>query len=105
MVVDVRRPIHLPNSLGNDRVFMKFDQTETAPDAPNKGQPGFDELSGAVKQLQAAGFGLGVKGAGPGRFYDFDEVKKTLRTTPTSTRSCRTPTTAGDDVGVRPGLG
>jgi len=62
--------------LGNDRVFMKFDGKETAPDAPNKGQPGFDELSGAVKQLQAAGFGLGVKGAGPGRFYDFDEVKK-----------------------------
>jgi hypothetical protein len=50
--------------LGNDRVFMKFDQKESAPDAPNKGSRGFDELSGAVKQIQAAGFGLGVKGAG-----------------------------------------
>lgn len=68
--------------LGNDRVFMKFDQKETAPGAPNIGQKGFDELSGAVAQLQAAGFGLGAKGATPGRFYNFDEVSKRTPTDP-----------------------
>jgi hypothetical protein len=60
--------------LGNDRVFMKFDQTETAPGAPNKGQAGFEDILGAVAQLKAAGFGFGVQGATPGEFYDFFEV-------------------------------
>lgn len=62
--------------LGNDRVFMKFDQRESAPDAPNEGQPGFENILGAVEQLQAAGFGFGAMGAKPGRFYRFGDVKK-----------------------------
>jgi hypothetical protein len=62
--------------LGNDRVFMKFDQREHAPDAPNKGQPGFEDILVAVKQLEAAGFGFGKAGASPGRFFDFDTVKQ-----------------------------
>jgi hypothetical protein len=62
--------------LGNDRAYMKFDQREEAPDAPNKGKYGFNRIEGAVAQLQEAGFGLGKEGAMPGRFYHFDEVKK-----------------------------
>ncbi len=62
--------------LGNDRVFMKFDQKETAPDAPNNGQPGFEDILVAVKQLQAAGFGFGKAGASPGRFFSFNTVKE-----------------------------
>lgn len=62
--------------LGNDRVFMKFNQTETAAGAPNVGQPGFTTIDEAVSQLQAAGFGFGVPGSAPGRFYDFDEVSE-----------------------------
>ncbi|CAN5779706.1 hypothetical protein BH18ACT15_BH18ACT15_02500 [soil metagenome] len=62
--------------LGNDRVFMKFDQRETAPGAPNRGQRGFDHISHAVDQLLAAGFNFGAKGAMPGRFFDFDRVKE-----------------------------
>jgi len=68
--------------LGNDRVFMKFDQRETAPDAPNKGQRGFDHILGAVKQLQAAGFGFDAEGARPGRFYDFRDVRRRTPTDP-----------------------
>jgi hypothetical protein len=68
--------------LGNDRVFMKFDQRESAPDAPNKGQPGFEDILVAVKQLQAAGFGFGKAGASPGRFYMFDRVKQHTPTDP-----------------------
>jgi hypothetical protein len=68
--------------LGNDRVFMKFDQKESAPDAPNKGQPGFEDILVAVKQLESAGFGFGVAGASPGRFFDFDEVKEHTPTDP-----------------------
>jgi hypothetical protein len=68
--------------LGNDRVFMKFDQRETAPDAPNKGQPGFEDILVAVKQLEAAGFGFGKPGARPGRFYMFDNVKQHTPTDP-----------------------
>jgi hypothetical protein len=62
--------------LGNDRVFMKFSQKERADGAPNKGQPGFTHINGAVRQLQQAGFGFGEKGAGPGKFFYFDNVKK-----------------------------
>ncbi len=62
--------------LGNDRVFMKADRRETAPDAPNRGQAGFSDIFGAVEQLKAAGFGFGEKGKGRGRFYHFDEVSK-----------------------------
>ena len=62
--------------LGNDRVFMKYDQREEAR-GPGQGMPGFTDITVAVQQLQAAGFGFGVKGSGkPGRFYDFDEVSR-----------------------------
>jgi hypothetical protein len=66
--------------LGNDRVFMKFDQPEQAFGAPNRGQPGFTDILGAVAQLKGFGFGFGAKGSKPGRFYDFDVVS---RQTPT----------------------
>jgi len=62
--------------LGNDRMFMKFDQAEAAPGAPNFGTKGFERVEGAVTQLQAAGFGFGVEGAKPGKFYDFDRVRR-----------------------------
>ena len=68
--------------LGNDRVFMKFDQRENAPDAPNKGQRGFEDILMAVKQLEAAGFGFGKAGASPGRFFHFDTVKQHTPTDP-----------------------
>jgi hypothetical protein len=61
---------------GNDRMFMKFDDPETAPGAPNRGQAGFQRIETAAAQLQAAGFGFGAQGAGPGKFYDFDTVKR-----------------------------
>jgi len=62
--------------LGNDRAFMKYDDVEQARGAPNKGQAGFTDVTVAAEQLQAAGFGFGEKGAKPGKFYDFDEVKE-----------------------------
>ncbi len=61
---------------GNDRMFMKFDDPEQAPGAPNRGQRGFERIEEAVVQLQAAGFGFGARGAGPGAFYDFDVVRR-----------------------------
>jgi hypothetical protein len=36
----------------------------------------FTKIEHAVALLQGAGFGFGAKGKGPGRFYDFDQVKK-----------------------------
>ncbi len=68
--------------LGNDRVFCKYDQKETAPGAPNVGQSGFENILGAVSQLKAAGFGFGQEGASPGAFYDFDQVSKSTPTDP-----------------------
>ncbi len=68
--------------LGNDRVFMKFDQVETAVGAPNRGQRGFEKVTDAVGQLQAAGFGFGAEGAKPGRFYHFDNVKQSTPNDP-----------------------
>ncbi|MCA1705309.1 MAG: ferritin-like domain-containing protein [Actinobacteria bacterium] len=62
--------------LGNDRVFMRFDQKERADGAPNKGQRGFNHINGAVRQLQQAGFGFGERGKGPGEFFYFDRVRK-----------------------------
>ena len=62
--------------LGNDRVFIKSDRVETAPGAPNRGQPGFENIFGAVEQLQGAGFGFGAKGATPGRYFEFDKVSE-----------------------------
>src|SRR4051794_28614320 len=62
--------------LGNDRVFMKFSQEETAPGAPNRGVEGFTDIFAAAQQLQAAGFGFGAEGSQPGRFYDFNTIRK-----------------------------
>ena len=62
--------------LGNDRVFMKFDQKETAFGTPNVGAAGFDDILGAVAQLEGAGFGFGKPGSAAGKFYDFDAVAK-----------------------------
>jgi len=66
----------LRGEAGNDRMFMKFDDPEMAPGAPNRGQEGFQKIEVAVEQLQGAGFGLGAKGARPGKFYDFATVKR-----------------------------
>jgi hypothetical protein len=59
----------------NDRAFMKYDQPEPAA-GPGHGMPGFTTASDAITQFQAAGFGFGAKGHGPGAFYDFDTVIK-----------------------------
>jgi hypothetical protein len=68
--------------LGNDRVFMKFSQEETAPGAPNRGTDGFTDILDAAAQLQKAGFGFGTEGKGPGKFYDFNVVSKRTPTDP-----------------------
>jgi hypothetical protein len=62
--------------LGNDRAFMRFTQREENPFPPNTGQLGFGRITDAVDQLEAAGFGFGRQGAGPGAFYEFDEVSR-----------------------------
>lgn len=62
--------------LGNDRAFMKYDQVERAPGAPNKGQAGFTDINEAANQLVAAGFNFGDEGAKPGRFYQFESVRQ-----------------------------
>ena len=36
----------------------------------------FTKIEHAVTLLQGAGFGFGAKGKGPGRFYEFDHIKK-----------------------------
>ena len=59
----------------NDRAFMKFDQVDRA-DGPGHGSKGFTKAAGAIRAFEAAGFGFGAKGAGPGAFYDFDVVRK-----------------------------
>jgi len=66
----------LRGQLGNDRMFMKFDDPEEAPGAPNRGRGGFQRIEGAVAQLQAAGIGFGARGATPGKFYEFDTVSR-----------------------------
>ena len=69
--------------LGNDRVFVKFDQVEEAPNAPNRGTPGFEDILEAVAQLQAAGIGFGEVGSvRPGRFYNFEQVARRTPTDP-----------------------
>jgi hypothetical protein len=47
--------------LGNDRVFMKYS---------------FRKIETAVSKLQKAGFGFGRRGATPGAFYNFNDVRK-----------------------------
>ena len=49
---------------GNDQAFA------------SGSKPYFTDLTTAVAQLQSAGFGFGAKGKGPGKFYEFDHVKK-----------------------------
>jgi hypothetical protein len=68
--------------LGNDRAFMKAQSVETAPGAPNRGQAGFTDILEAAAQLQAAGFGFGARGAGPGAFYEFNTIKGRVPTDP-----------------------
>jgi len=85
--------------LGNDRVFMKLDDPEGAPDAPNKGQRGFCDIVDAVAQLRAAGFNFGAAGATPGQFYDFDAVS--ARTPDDPDVNQRTPDTC--DTATPPG--
>ncbi|MBA2765030.1 MAG: ferritin-like domain-containing protein [Thermoleophilaceae bacterium] len=65
----------LKGLLGNDRVFMKYDQPEEAK-GPGRGMPGFTDINVAVAQLQGAGFGFGERGKGKGTFYEFDEVRR-----------------------------
>jgi hypothetical protein len=38
--------------------------------------PYFTNITKAVSLLQGAGFEFGAKGKGPGRFYEFDHIKK-----------------------------
>ncbi len=38
--------------------------------------PYFTKIEKAVSLLQGAGFGFGAKGKGPGKFYEFDKIKK-----------------------------
>lgn len=38
--------------------------------------PGFTDITVAVEQLQAAGFGFGEQSAQPGCFYDFRDVRR-----------------------------
>ena len=38
--------------------------------------PYFTDIMTAVAQLQSAGFGFGATGKSPGRFYEFDHIKK-----------------------------
>ena len=66
----VHRALALPSlgQLGNDRAFMLYE---------------FKKIETAVSLLENAGFGFGKQGAGPGAFYNFDEV------------SARTPDPAG----------
>ena len=61
--------------LGNDRAFMKF---------------GFSKIEVAARLLQKAGFGFGKKGASPGAFYNFNDVRKrTPNPTEVNTRKPR----------------
>lgn len=74
--------------LGNDRAFMRFAQREEVPGLPSSGQPGFYDITGAVTQLEAAGFGFGKEGNKPGVFFEFDAVA--ARTPDPSTVNTRT---------------
>jgi hypothetical protein len=62
--------------LGNDRAFMRFAQKEPVAGLPSTGQPGFYEITEAVAQLEAAGFGFGKEGGKPGQFFEFDDVSR-----------------------------
>jgi len=53
--------------LGNDRIFMAVE---------------FFDILEAVTRLKKAGFGFGEKGARPGRFFNFDNVRRRTPTDP-----------------------
>ena len=61
---------------GNDRAYMRFAQREPVGGLPSSGQPGFYQITDAVTQLEAAGFGFGKPGSKAGAFYDYDEVSR-----------------------------
>ncbi len=61
--------------LGNDRIFVKYAQRETA-DSPNRNQGGFRDILQAVSQLKGKGFGFGERGFTPGQFYEFKDIRK-----------------------------
>jgi hypothetical protein len=42
----------------------------------------FTKIETAVSLLSGAGFGFGVKGKGPGKFYEFDQIKKQTQKRP-----------------------
>jgi hypothetical protein len=66
--------------------FMGVESVHRALALQSLGRPGndlafagpytFTDIMGAVTALQHAGFGFGQKGKHPGRFYDFDTVKR-----------------------------
>ena len=65
--------------LGNDRVFLRYSQPEDArPPIPNNPHAvGFTRISTAVRQLQAAGFGLGQAQPNvPSTRFDFEQVRQ-----------------------------
>jgi hypothetical protein len=59
-----RRCSTLEGKPGNDQAFA------------SGSTPYFTDITKAVSLLQGAGFGFGAKGKGPGKFYDFDQVRK-----------------------------
>lgn len=56
---------------GNDQVFASASNGRY-----------FTDILTAVKELEHAGFGFGKRGKGPGRFYEFDKIKKEVIKTP-----------------------
>lgn len=62
--------------LGNDRAFIRFRQPESADGAPDLGRPGFTDVREAFTRLEAAGIGFDKATSAPGRFYDFNELRK-----------------------------
>ncbi len=84
--------------LGNDRVFIKFNQSESAP-GPLGGLPGFTDVTSAVTELEAVGFGFGKQGMQNGKpvvgkFYEFDLVRPTTNQIPESSLNTRSPDNA-----------
>ena len=77
--------------LGNDRAFVKYSQPETADgDTRTPNGAGFQRITTAVTQLEAAGFGFGKAGSKPGQMFDFDTVRqRTPNPADVNTRSPR----------------
>jgi len=84
--------------LGNDRVFIKFNQAESAA-GPLGGLPGFTNVLQAVTELEAVGFGFGTQGMQngkpvAGKFYEFDLVRPTTNQIPDEGLNTRLPDAA-----------